>query len=135
VSRGYNGPEIDDFRDSGSGRKRSNPSRNSSLGSATDWQTRTSIRLKLQKVREAETGSDHAIAQNGEHSHDSLSSFSPEGRQAAILKAPERSHYTDRDRTYPLRPSEIHTLAEVGKFRVVSVEDLRRQRVVDGIFR
>jgi len=30
----------------------------------------------------------------------------------------------DRDKSYSLRPSEIHTLTEVGKFRVVGVDDL-----------
>jgi DNA-binding MarR family transcriptional regulator len=124
VSRGYDGPEIDDFRDAGWERERPNSRRDSSRGSATDWQAETSIRLKLQKAREAESNSDHTIAQNREHSHDSPSSLSREGRQAPILKASDRSQYTDRDRTYALRPSEIHTLIEVGKFRVVGVEDL-----------
>jgi DNA-binding MarR family transcriptional regulator len=122
MSRGYDGPEIDDFRDSRW--ERANSNGDSSRGSATDWRTRASLKLKLQKVREAESSSDRSIAQNRERSRDSFSSFSPEGRQAAILKAPDRSQYTDRDRTYALRPSEIQTLTEVGKFRIVAVEDL-----------
>ena len=119
MSRGYDGPEIDDFRDAGWERERANSNRDSGRESATDWQTRAGTKLKLQKIREAESSSDHAIAQNRDRSHDS-----PSGRQAALLKASDRSRYTDRDRTYVLRPSEIHTLTEVGKFRVVGVEDL-----------
>jgi hypothetical protein len=30
----------------------------------------------------------------------------------------------DRNRTYQLRDSELHTLTEVGKFRVVATSDL-----------
>ncbi len=37
-----------------------------------------------------------------------------------------RSTYHDRTRTYALRESEIFTLTEVGKFRVISTEDLNR---------
>jgi hypothetical protein len=124
VSRGYDGPEIDDFRHSGWERERANPSRDGGRGTGTDWHTRTSVRLKLEKVREAESRSDHAIAQRHDHPHDSLSSLSREGRQAAILKEQDRSKYVDRDKSYSLRPSEIRTLTEVGKFRVVGVEDL-----------
>jgi hypothetical protein len=124
VSRGYDGPEIDDFRHSGWERERANPSRDGGRGTGTDWHTRTSVRLKLEKVREAESSSDHAIAQRHDHPHDSLSSLSREGRQAALLKEHDRSQYTDRERTHALRPSEIHTLTEVGKFRVVGAEDL-----------
>jgi hypothetical protein len=125
MSRGYDGPEIDDFRDSGCERERASSDRDSSRGRATDWQARTSIRLKLQKVREAESSSDHAIAQNREP-RESLSSLSREGRQAALFEERDRSPYTDRERTYVLRRSEIHTLTEVGKFRVVGVEDLAK---------
>jgi hypothetical protein len=124
VSRGYDGPEIDDFRDSGWERERANSSRDSSRGGATDWQTRVCISLKLQKAREAESSSDHAIAQNREHSHGTLPALSREGRQEETLKERDRSQYAGRDRTYALRPSETHTLAEVGKFRVVSIDDL-----------
>jgi len=53
----------------------------------------------------------------------------PETRDKNILK-PEREDspraYYVRDRAYLLRESEIHTLSEVGKFRVVSPPDLAR---------
>jgi hypothetical protein len=124
VSRGYDGPEIDDFRDLRSERERANSSRDRSRGSGTDWQTRVSVRQKLQNVREAESRSDHAIAQNREHSHGTLPALSREGRQEETLKERDRSNYTDRDRTYALRRSEIDMLTEVGKFRTVGIEDL-----------
>jgi hypothetical protein len=38
--------------------------------------------------------------------------------------SPRRAIYTDRDRSYSLRDSEVHTLSEVGGFRVVDTVDL-----------
>ena len=124
MSRGYDGPEIDDFRGSHWERERANSSRDRGPGSGIDWQTRASTRLELQKLHEAETSSDHAIAQRRDRSRDSPPALSRECRQEETLKERDRSQYVDRDRTYALRPSEIHTLTGVGKFRVVGVEDL-----------
>jgi len=83
-------------------------------------------RLRLQKIREAESNSDRAIPQNPAHLGDSRSSLSLEGRQEETLKERDRSQYEDRGTRYSLLPSEIHTLTEVAKFRVVGVEDLAR---------
>ena len=47
-----------------------------------------------------------------------------EDRVQAILSQRVRTKYVDRDKTYSLRDSEIHTLSEVGKFRVVATKDL-----------
>ena len=124
MSRGYDGPEIDDFRDSGSERERANSSSDWDRGSRNYWPTRTSVKLKLQRVREAESISDRAIAQNSEHSRDTIPSLSREGRQEETLKERDRSQYNDRGTRYSLLPSEIHTLTKVAKFRVVGVEDL-----------
>jgi len=41
-----------------------------------------------------------------------------------ILARRIRTKYTDRNKEYSLRDSEIHALEEVGKFRVVAVNDL-----------
>ena len=46
-----------------------------------------------------------------------------EERVQAILSQRSRTKYTDRDKDYSLRDSEIHTLSEVGKFRVVAAND------------
>ena len=47
-----------------------------------------------------------------------------EERVREILSQRVRINYTDRNRQYSLRDSEIHTLGEVGKFRVVGMNDL-----------
>jgi hypothetical protein len=44
----------------------------------------------------------------------------------ARLSSRFRTAYHDRIRTYALRDSEIFTLTEVGKFRVIATDDLRR---------
>jgi hypothetical protein len=41
-----------------------------------------------------------------------------------FLSQRTRTKYADRDKDYSLRDSEIHTLSEVGKFRVVAANDL-----------
>src|SRR6266513_1813333 len=41
-----------------------------------------------------------------------------------VLARTSRTNYVDRNRTYQLRDSELHALNEVGKFRVVAVQDL-----------
>jgi len=48
--------------------------------------------------------------------------FSPAGD----LRDETRNVYRDREYTYSLRNSEIHTLIEAGKFRVVDTDDLAR---------
>jgi hypothetical protein len=47
-----------------------------------------------------------------------------EERLETILAQRVRTRYFDRDKEYSLRDSEIHLLSEVGKFRVVAVNDL-----------
>jgi hypothetical protein len=53
----------------------------------------------------------------------------PEARERSVLK-PEREDspraYYARDREYLLRGSEIHTLSELGRFRVVAPSDLAK---------
>jgi hypothetical protein len=55
-----------------------------------------------------------------------VSASSPDHRDLPLRSDRERTQYSDRDRTYSLRPSEIHALTDVGTFRVVAVEDLFR---------
>jgi hypothetical protein len=47
-----------------------------------------------------------------------------EERVREVVQQRTRTTYTDRNRSYSLRDSEIHFLAEVGKFRVVSKKNL-----------
>jgi hypothetical protein len=125
MSRGYDGPEIDDFRDSGWGHEHDSSNRHSSRERPSDWQTRTTVKLKLQKVRDAETESDELGAQSRLHSEGNRSIPLREGREPEP-KELDREKYTGVDRAYSLRVSEIHTMTEVGKFRVVGVEDLAK---------
>lgn len=126
MSRGYDGPEIDDFRDSGWERERCNSSRDSSRGRDKDWQTRASVNLKLRKLRDVESETDHLSARGRERSEASRPALSQEARERPILAERDRTKYMDRDKSYALRPSEIHTMTEVGKFRVVGIEGLAK---------
>lgn len=124
MSRGYDGPEIDDFRDPGWGQRPDRSSRDGSRGTGNDWQTRASVRLKLEKLREAESRSDQLLPESREHPQSSRPALCRDDRQLAHLDQRDREKYMDRDKSYALRPSEIHTVTEVGKFRVVGLEEL-----------
>jgi len=50
----------------------------------------------------------------------------PKSSPAGDLRDATRNVYRERGRTYSLRNSEIHTLIEVGKFRVVDTGDLAK---------
>lgn len=50
----------------------------------------------------------------------------PQSSPAGDLRDTTRNVYRDRERTYSLRNSEIHTLIEAGKFRVVDTDDLTK---------
>jgi len=116
MSRGFDFDSfMDDFRESdphdhgreiGTGKGGSSPSY-------------TSTRLQLQRLREKEAASDHFDSQLP-----IARPASTEDRDSSLRSDRQRTEYTDRDRTYSLRPSEVHTLADVGRFRVIAVEDL-----------
>jgi hypothetical protein len=124
MSRGFDGFEMYDFRDSQSPSELSSGGRESSRGRRSSSPTDASVRIRLAKLRETEHQSDHLDWQSRERQE--AKPFSPDTRQADILAQRERTEIRNRDRSYSLRPSEIHTLTEVGKFRVVSVEDLAK---------
>jgi hypothetical protein len=124
MSRGFDGFEMDDFRDSEWQSERSSLSRESSRGRGSGSQTEPSVRMRLAKLREAEYQSDHLDLQSRERPEAKPQTLSRDARQADLLAQRERTEIHDRDRSYSLRPSEIHSLTEVGKFRVVAVEDL-----------
>lgn len=121
MSRGYEGPEIDDFRDPGWGREPERSSRDWSRGSDNGWQTRAGVQFKLQRLREAESRSDQLLSESREHRKSGSSALSRDDRQSV-----HREKYVDRGRTYSLRSSEIHSLTEVGKFRVIGVDDVAK---------
>ena len=107
--------DMDDFRESDSYDRGKETGAGRGGGSLSG----ASIRLELQKLREKETASDRHDSQAG------ISRTASAGhRDLPHGSDRQRTRYTDRDRTYSLRPSEIHTLTDVGRFRVVAVEDL-----------
>ena len=124
MSRGFDGFEIDDFRDSLSPSEPSGHRRESTRGRGSSSQPEASVRIKLAKLRETEYQSDHLDWQNRERQE--AKPLSRDTRQADLLAERERTEFHNRDRSYSLRLSEIHTLTEVGKFRVVTVEDLSK---------
>ena len=124
MSRGFDGFEIDDFRDSQSPSEPSSGGRESSRGRGSSSQPEVSVRIKLAKLRETEYQSDHLDWQRREWQE--AKPLACDTRQADLLAQRERTEIHNRDRSYSLRPSEIHTLTEVGKFRVVAVEDIAK---------
>ena len=124
MSRGFDGFEIDDFRDSGWERdfrfSDREPSRGRGGNSATD---RSTVR-RLERLRDAERSLDILNCVSQERSNQNRPVLPREERQRSTLSSPRQTVYMDRDRTYSLRDSEIHTLSEVGRFRVVDTADL-----------
>ena len=115
MSRGFDGFEIDDFRGSDS-----NSGRDLSRGSSSDWNTRN----MLHHIWREEDRSDRLDRESRARSGRERPSLVREERVQAILSQRIRTKYTDRDKDYSLRDSEIHTLSEVGKFRVLATGDL-----------
>ncbi|MHB8753645.1 MAG: hypothetical protein ACYC92_01615 [Candidatus Acidiferrales bacterium] len=115
MSRGFDGFEIDDFRDSDFGF-----GRDVGRGSSSEWSTRT----KLQDIHRKEDRADSLGRERRQRSNKERPPLAREERVQAILSKRSRTKYTDRDKDYSLRDSEVHTLTEVGKFRVVATNDL-----------
>jgi hypothetical protein len=115
VSRGFDSFELDDFRgsDFGSGR-------DVSRGSSSEWKTQSN----LNDIHREEDRADGLDREERERPDKERPPLAREERVQAILSQRIRTKYTDRHRDYSLRDSEIHLLAEVGKFRVVATRDL-----------
>ena len=131
MSRG--GFDIDDFRDSDWEPESDRESYTlESFGFAREIGGRRggsssdpSLKIQLAKLRNAESASDRARSNGPRPKEVSRTPGSPHSRNMDVmLQDRDREKYQDRDRIYSLRTSEIQTLAEVGKFRVVSVDDL-----------
>jgi hypothetical protein len=115
MSRGFDGFEIDDFRGSGFG-----SGRDVSRGSSSDWNKR----IDLHNIHREEDRADRLDREGRQRPDRERPPLAREARVQAILVQRTRTKYTDQDRNYSLRDSEIHTLSEVGKFRVVATADL-----------
>jgi hypothetical protein len=110
MSRGY---DSDESRDSDS-------SCDVGRGSSSDWDSRN----RLTEIHREEARTDQRNQEQRERSDKDRPPLPREDRVQAILSQRVRTKYVDRDKTYSLRDSEIHTLSEVGKFRVVATKDL-----------
>jgi hypothetical protein len=132
MSRGFDGFELEDFRDSdwGSGSEKESYTLESfgfgreigrgKGGSSSDFNRK----LLLEKLRDVESASDRALAPDREQKDTSRPPSSADDRETGAFRERDRTRYIHRGRNYSLRTSEIRTLTELGKFRVVSVEDL-----------
>jgi hypothetical protein len=124
VSRGFDGFEIDDFRDSGRECESRSSAREPSRGRGGDSATERSTARKLERLREAEHSLDLLNRVSQERSNQTRPPLPREERQRSTLSSSRRAVYTDLDRSFSLRDSEVHTLSEVGTFRVVDTADL-----------
>ncbi len=115
MSRGFDGFDIDDFRGSDFG-----PDREVSRSPSSDWNKWT----ELHNIHREEERADRLDRKGRDHSDRDHPALAREERVQAILSQRIRTQYTDRTKTYSLRDSEIQTLSEVGKFRVVATRDL-----------
>ncbi len=115
MSRGYDGPEINDFRGSGFGW-----GRDVDRDLSSDWNSC----LTLHNIHRQEDRADRLDSDGREPTDRHRPPVAREERVRQILSQQVRTKYTDRNRQYSLRDSEIHTLGEVGKFRIVALNDL-----------
>src|SRR5713101_3309366 len=115
MSRRFDGFDIDDFRGSDFG-----PDREVSRSPSSDWNKWT----ELHNIHREEERADRLDRKGRDHSDRDHPALAREERVQAILSQRIRTQYTDRNKTYSLRDSEIQTLSEVGKFRVVATRDL-----------
>jgi hypothetical protein len=115
MSRGFEGFEIDDFRGSDYGSERGMGG-----GSTSSWDKWR----ELQKIYREEERTDTLSREAQQRSGRERPPLPREERVREILEQRTRTAYADRNRTYSLRDSEIYTLSEVGKFRVVAKNDL-----------
>jgi hypothetical protein len=115
MSRGFDGFELDDFRDSGF-----DSGRDVGRSSSSDWSALTN----LHNIHREEDRADRLDREERQHSRGERPPLAREERVQTLLSQHTRTKYTDRDKDYSLRDSEVHTLSEVGKFRVVAANDL-----------
>jgi hypothetical protein len=96
MSRGFDGFEIDDFRDSDSG-----SGRDVGRGSSSDWNARTN----LHSIHREEDRADRLDREGRERSSRERPPLAREERVQATLSQRTRTKYTDRDKNYSLRDS------------------------------
>ncbi len=115
MSRGFDSFDIDDFRGSDYGSERGMGG-----GSNSSWDKWR----ELQNIYREEERSDARAREGQLRSGRERPPVPREERVREVLQQRARTNYTDRNKPYSLRDSEIHSLAEVGKFRIVAKNDL-----------
>jgi hypothetical protein len=115
MSRGFEGFEIDDLRGSDYGSERGIGG-----GSSSSWDKWR----ELQKICREEERTDNLAREGQQRSGRERPPLPREERVREMLEQRSRTAYVDRNRSYSLRDSEIYTLSEIGKFRVVAKNDL-----------
>jgi hypothetical protein len=126
MSRGFDGFELDDFRGSDF-----TPAPDVDRSSSSDWNKWTA----LHNIHREEERADRLDREGPDRSNRDRPLVPREERVREILSQRVRTQYTDRNKTYSLRDSEIHALSEVGKFRVVATADLASFAYNDDRFR
>jgi hypothetical protein len=114
-ARGFDWFDLDDSRGSGF-----DAEREMGGGSSSTWNEW----LARQNIRRQEERTDNLDREGRDRSGKERPLRPREERLETILAQRVRTRYFDRDKEYSLRDSEIHLLSEVGKFRVVAVNDL-----------
>jgi len=115
MSRGFEGFELDDFRGSDPGSERDLAG--GSTSSRDKWRA-------LQNIHREEERSDALARETQQRSSRERPPVPREQRIRAVTGQRTRTAFTDRNRTYSLRDSEIYAMSEVGRFRVVAKNDL-----------
>lgn len=114
MTRSFDAFDRDDFRSP------DDPERGASGGSESFW----SLRVRLSELHRKEERADACDREGRDRSRQERPPLHREERVREILAQRVRTVFRNRDKTYELRDSEIHLLSEVGKFRVVSQNDL-----------
>src|SRR6266568_2897579 len=100
MSRGYDGPEIDDFLGSSLGW-----GRDADRDGPSDWNSR----FALHNIHREEERADARDSEARDRTDRDRSPLPREERVSQILSHRVRTKYTDRSRQYSLRDSEINT--------------------------
>jgi len=79
---------------------------------------------ELQNIHREEERSDALSREAQQRSGRERPPVPREQRVRVVMEKRTRTAFTDRNRTHSLRDSEIYTMSEVGKFRVVAKNDL-----------
>ena len=114
MTRSFDVFDRDDFRNP------DDPDRGASGGSESFW----SPRVRLSELHRKEERADVRDREDRDRSRQERPPLHREERVREILAQRVRTIFRNRDKTYKLRDSEIHSLSEVGKFRVVAQNDL-----------